>query len=165
MSPSLQTCIVPKSKSNTGYSLQKVGLEEQMREAKAANLPQMTLNVIFNHGTEPPFTGKTVDGTSYDSTLPGTWVCAVGGLPLFSTDAKFESGTGWPSFFKPIDADHVIERADSSSGMTRVEVLCARTGAHLGHVFPDGPPPSGKRYCVNAAAFKFVPQGTAVENI
>ena len=90
----------------------------------------------------------------------GTWVCAVGGLPLFSTEHKFESGSGWPSFFQPIDPDHVLERMDSSGGMVRVEVLCARTGAHLGHVFPDGPAPTGKRYCINAAALKFIPAGS-----
>jgi len=156
----LLKCIEPKLVSDSGFSLEKIPLEQQILEAKAADLSKMSMNVIFNHGTEPPFTGKTVDGTPHDCKEPGTWVCAVGGLPLFSTEHKFESGSGWPSFFQPIDPDHVLERMDSSGGMVRVEVLCARTGAHLGHVFPDGPAPTGKRYCINAAALKFIPAGS-----
>ena len=92
----------------------------------------------------------------------GVYVGAISGLPLFASDAKYDSGTGWPSFYPPISSEHVIERADPEDGSLgrsygRGEVRDARSGAHLGHVFPDGPPPTGRRYCMNAAALAFVP--------
>jgi peptide methionine sulfoxide reductase msrA/msrB len=90
----------------------------------------------------------------------GTYVSVVGGLPLFKSTGKFDSGTGWPSFFEPISPDHIVERSDGTLGMKRTEILDARSGAHLGHVFDDGPPPTGKRYCVNSASLKFIPEGT-----
>jgi peptide methionine sulfoxide reductase msrA/msrB len=90
----------------------------------------------------------------------GTYVSVVGGLPLFKSTGKFDSGTGWPSFFAPISKDHIVEKTDSTLGMKRTEILDARSGAHLGHVFDDGPPPTGKRYCVNSASLKFIPEGT-----
>lgn len=89
----------------------------------------------------------------------GLFVSAVGGLPLFRSEDRFESGTGWPSFTRPFDPDHVILREDKSFGMTRVEVLDARSGAHLGHVFDDGPAPTGKRFCMNGVALRFLPEG------
>ena len=93
--------------------------------------------------------------TPWDTKKEGVYKCAIGGLPLFSSEQRFSSGTGWLSFTGPIDPDHVLERIDSSNGMVRREVICAKTGGHLGHVFDDGPPPSMLRYCINAAALRF----------
>lgn len=97
--------------------------------------------------TEPPFTGKY-----YDCKTPGIYRCACCGNALFDSDTKYDSGSGWPSFWDVLSADSVAEHADSSHGMRRVEVTCKSCGAHLGHVFTDGPRPSGLRYCINSAA-------------
>jgi len=132
----------------------------------ASSLPEMSQYVTMQEGTERAFTGKTVNGYKYDNEEEGTWVSAVTNLPLFSSSAKFDSGTGWPSFFEPIDPDHVELREDRSIPfMTRVEVLDARSGAHLGHVFPDGPKPTGQRYCMNTAALKFIPKGEPLPEV
>jgi peptide-methionine (R)-S-oxide reductase len=89
----------------------------------------------------------------------GVYTCRLCGLPLFKSDAKFNSGTGWPSFFQPYDPDHVAELSDDSMGMRRVEIRCKRCDAHLGHVFDDGPPPTHQRYCLNSASMAFVEDG------
>jgi peptide-methionine (R)-S-oxide reductase len=110
-------------------------------------LTQEQFYVTRKAGTEPAFTGKY-----YNTKDPGTYACVCCGQPLFSSDTKFESGTGWPSFYKPLDEEAVEEHSDVSHGMRRTEVRCSRCGAHLGHVFPDGPRPTGMRYCMNSAA-------------
>jgi len=107
-------------------------------------------SVMRQKGTERPFTCelKKLKGK-------GTYHCAACDLPLFRSGTKFESGTGWPSFFEPVSSDNLEEKEDAKFGMRRTEVLCARCDSHLGHVFLDGPPPSGKRYCMNGVAMRF----------
>lgn len=102
--------------------------------------------------TERPFTGKY-----WNADLKGTYYCAACGRKLFRSEAKFASTCGWPSFFEQSDRNSTIQRPDNSLGMTRIEVLCGRCGGHLGHIFDDGPPPTGKRYCMNSIAMDFVP--------
>lgn len=113
-----------------------------------------TYEVLRHHDTEAPGTGCFL-GTK----APGTYVCAGCFNPLFPSGAKFESGTGWPSFTKPVGPDAVALIEDRSHGMLRVEVRCARCDGHLGHVFPDGPPPTHQRFCMNSAAMDHVPEG------
>jgi len=122
--------------------------------ALAEDLTPEERRVILHQGTERPFCGLFLDNKK-----KGTYVCRLCGLPLFRSDAKFESGTGWPSFFQPFDRDHITEIADHSHGVVRVEIRCKRCDAHLGHVFDDGPPPTHQRYCLNSVSLNFVPAG------
>jgi peptide-methionine (R)-S-oxide reductase len=133
---------------------ERPGMSEKIRKSEVEwrkILTPQQYHVTRQKGTEPPGTGEYEDTEE-----PGTYVCVCCGQPLFSSETKFHSGSGWPSFYAPVDEEKVEIDRDTTHGMTREEVLCSRCDAHLGHVFPDGPRPTGQRYCINSASIKLV---------
>jgi len=128
----------------------KMDRVKKTKEEWRKELPPDVYYIMIEKGTERPFSGKY-----YENKEKGVYVCAACGNELFSSDAKFESGTGWPSFYETIEKWRVEIKPDSTGGMIRTEVLCARCGGHLGHVFDDRPPPTGKRFCINSLALDF----------
>src|SRR5579863_3850903 len=134
--------------------LARASMTEKIRKSEAEwrkILTPQQYHVTRQKGTEPPGTGEYEDTEE-----PGVYVCICCGQPLFTSETKFHSGSGWPSFFAPVDEHRVEIERDVSHGMTREEVICSRCDAHLGHVFPDGPRPTGQRFCINSASIKFV---------
>ena len=141
------------TRSPSGFDLTPPSTEERTR--LEADLSAEEKDVLLHHGTEAPFCGGLLGEKQ-----PGAYCCRLCGLPLFLHKTKFESGTGWPSFYAPIDEAHVLAIKDTSYGMVRIETRCARCDSHQGHVFPDGPPPTRLRYCINSVSLQFVADGT-----
>jgi peptide-methionine (R)-S-oxide reductase len=139
--------------SASGFDLTPPDAAERAR--LEAGLSREERDVLLRHGTEAPFCGGLL-GNKDD----GVYCCRLCGLPLFLHRTKFESGTGWPSFWAPVDPAHVRAIRDTSHGMVRIETRCARCDSHQGHLFPDGPPPTGNRYCINSVSLRFVRTGS-----
>lgn len=136
--------------SASGFDITPLRPEERTKLAE--KLTPEERHILIDHGTERPFCGGLLENKGV-----GVYVCRLCALPLYRSDAKFESGTGWPSFHTPFDPAHIREIEDTSYGMRRIEIRCARCDGHLGHVFPDGPKPTGMRHCLNSASLEFQP--------
>ncbi|MGH8028300.1 MAG: peptide-methionine (R)-S-oxide reductase MsrB [Arenimonas sp.] len=132
----------------------------EQRQSRISGLNPEERRVLLEHGTEAAFCG-----IFNDNKLAGTYTCRLCGLPLFRSSAKFDSGTGWPSFFAPFAPAHLRTICDASYGMVRTEIVCARCGSHLGHVFPDGPAPTFERHCLNSVSLAFTREGEALGDV
>ena len=133
---------------------------DAQRQTISSGLSADEHRVLLQHGTEAAFCGVFLDNKK-----TGVYTCRFCGLPLFRSDAKFDSGTGWPSFFQPYDDAHIRYIRDTSYGMVRTEEVCTRCGSHLGHVFPDGPPPTGQRHCLNSVSLSFTEHGQPLPDV
>jgi peptide-methionine (R)-S-oxide reductase len=142
----------PALRSPSGFDLTPPSA--QTRARIESDLTHDERNVLLQHGTEAPFCGALLGNKR-----SGVYCCRLCGLPLFRAGTKFESGTGWPSFTQPYDETHLKVVTDTSYGMVRTEIRCARCDSHQGHVFPDGPPPTGQRFCINSVSLTFAADG------
>lgn len=147
----LFACNSNTAQSDNQNSEERTDKIEKSEEEWKKELTEEEFYILRKAGTERPFTSELLDLKE-----EGVYTCAACYLPLFTSEAKFKSGTGWPSYYEPIQSANILEHKDKSLGMVRTEVLCARCEGHLGHVFPDGPDPTGLRYCINGDAMDFV---------
>ena len=146
-----ETSTPSAKKSATNSTSQTTNSKSVNKDDLKKKLTPLQFEVTCNAATEPPFRNAY-----WDNHAPGLYVDVIDGEPLFASNHKFDSGSGWPSFFQPIDKAAIVEKEDKSHGMVRVEVISKKSGAHLGHLFPDGPRPTGMRYCINSASLRFI---------